>query len=905
MSRFAASSPLYASLLVALFAACSDPTSAPPAEDAATDLGAPPDDNVVEDAADDSATDAASADVPVVIDDTPAPIDRVEAVDVPADRAVVDVPPARDVVDVPAVPDVPAPIDRPAAVDVPVVMDHPVVMDVAPAVDRPDVLDAPVVTDRPDVVTVADAGCVSPSRVCGALMRCVDVQSDAENCGRCDNRCAAGNACSRGACVAVTQLAAGEVSTCARLADGAVQCWGHNEFGQLGDGTFARLTFHARPWPVQGITDAVEVAVGRAHACARLASGAVRCWGANSSGQTGAGTFTTAEPTPVTVTGITSATALAAGWGHTCAVLADRTVRCWGSGSLGQLGDGTMTGRATPVAVAGLTTAQGISAGHFFTCARLADGTAQCWGSNSQGQLGTGVMGNSPRPVAVSGLAGVASVTAGAFSVCALLTNGTARCWGDNSAGQLGDGTTTQRTTPVAVAIATGLRSLALGTTFTCARTVDDSVWCWGTNRAGQTGDGFHNIARFAPAPVAGLGAAVEVVAGDVHACARTRAGAVTCWGGGSYGQLGNDAVGGFRDPQVVTGLSGVAQVAARDHHTCARLTDGTARCWGQGNSGELGDNMLGRGRFTPGVVTGLTSVAEIALGSFHNCARLSDRTVRCWGYNDRGQCGDGTVVQNRATPVMVTGLTNATQLALGQTSTCALTADRTVRCWGANNNGRLGQGYEDMFGHELPSGPVRNLTDAASVGMGLFHVCAVRGDGALWCWGANDRGQLGDGTLTSRFVATAIPLATDVTQMTGGYQHTCALRRDGTVACWGLNASGQCGNGSVGGMLTTPTVVAGLTGVTELAAGEHFTCALRRDGTVACWGNNDYAQLGDAALFVSRATPATVPGLAGVASLTAGASHACARLNDGTVRCWGAYGLGQLGGGHLFNVRF
>src|SRR5947209_8475172 len=200
-----------------------------------------------------------------------------------------------------------------------------------------------------------------------------------------------------------------------------------------------------------GVSPAAAVDAGSFHICALLQDGTVRCWGANDFGQLGNGTSapvpgtpTTFNPTPVTVSGITTAVAISAGGWHTCALLRDGTIQCWGQNTYGQLGDGSPITRpapgrsSTPVTVTGITTAIAIEAGIFHTCALLADGTLQCWGRNDEGRLGNGTTADSSTPTIVSGIT-PAAVAPGAEHACAILRDGTVRCWGDNNWGQLGN----------------------------------------------------------------------------------------------------------------------------------------------------------------------------------------------------------------------------------------------------------------------------------------------------------------------------------------------------------------------------------------------------------------------------------------------------------------------------------
>ncbi len=361
-------------------------------------------------------------------------------------------------------------------------------------------------------------------------------------------------------------------------------------------------------------------------------------------------------------------TAISGGWGHTCALLADNTVRCWGDNFDGQLGDGTTTDRPIPVRVSGISTATAISAGGDHTCALLADHTVRCWGDNFDGQLGDGTTLDRHTPVTVSGISTAVGIAAsdGWGHTCALLAEGTVRCWGNNTIGQLGDHTWSSKNVPVAVVeiavhhpsvgLLEGVASIAVGGNLTCAVLTTRGVACWGNNGYGQLGGLGHDTwtSSNTPVTVGGINTATGAAAGLDHACAVLADASVRCWGGNTTGQLGD----GTSDPDrhqasvAVSGIGTATAIAARSRHTCARLEDGTVRCWGSNGSGELGDGTTTQ-RSAPVAVTGIGTASKISTGSSHSCALLTDGTVRCWGRNDSGQLGDASTTE-RHTPVAV-----------------------------------------------------------------------------------------------------------------------------------------------------------------------------------------------------------------------------------------------------------
>ena len=481
-------------------------------------------------------------------------------------------------------------------------------------------------------------------------------------------------------------IAAGGSHTCALLANGTASCWGLNTSGQLGDDTTTR---QLSPVPVRNLTNAVAIGVGKglfgvSHTCALLADGSARCWGSNGSGQLGDGT-TSRKLTPNPVSGgggSVTARDVAAGSSHTCAVRANSTVACWGLNSSGQLGDGGASGPLSrvPLSVPGLVNAVAIAAGSFHTCVLVSDGNVRCWGDNQFGQLGDGGASGplSRVPVSVSGLANAVAIAAGHEHTCALLADGTARCWGDNSIGQLGDGTNTNRSTPGPLPAGNlgNVAAIAPGRDHTCLLLASGVVRCWGLNSSGQLGNNsFSN--SFAPVTVA-LSNAVAISAGHFHSCALQAGGAALCWGRNVTGELGIGSTANQSTP-ITVGLANAVAIAPGVGHTCALVAGGTsvtgdARCWGDNSVGQLGNSSTISFSLTPVVVRtvrqtsgigGTFTIASpihntvgVTTGGRHSCALLATGGVLCWGDNSSGQLGIGSTTNQFFNPVAVPSFT-------------------------------------------------------------------------------------------------------------------------------------------------------------------------------------------------------------------------------------------------------
>ena len=584
--------------------------------------------------------------------------------------------------------------------------------------------------------------------------------------------------------------------------------------------------------------------------------------------------------------------------GHSCAVTAAGGLKCWGNNNYGQLGDGTTVLSPNPVDVQGLSNGViQVAAGNGHTCALTSVGGVKCWGYNYYGQVGDNSTTDRSTPTDVVGLtSGVRAVFAGVRMSCAITTGNVAKCWGMNDWGELGDGTVTRRRVPIdVVGLGANVETMAVGYRHACAVLFSGALKCWGNNDYGQVGDGTLTQ-RLSPVAVVGYDSGVLGVAvGLVYSCAVSTLGAVKCWGDNTEGQLGNGTTVGSNTPIDVTGLgSEVVQLAIQtgSSTSCALLADGSAKCWGDNGRGQVGDGT----KITRSIPTGVQGLSQRITSFSNGCVVLEDSTAYCWGENGTGARGNGATLDRYSAEEINGFVGDATLIGAGQYSTCATDEAGTLRCWGNNGNGQLGDG--SLTARYLPV-VTTGVSNVISVSSGQAQTCSVLQSGAVKCWGYGGSCVLGNGS-SSDFSTpqTVSGFASGGQMVATGWLHSCAVNALGGVLCWGSNGSGRLGDGTTTGRCTPVSVVGLSSGIAEVGVGVAHSCARSLSGEVWCWGDNGDGQVGDGT-NATRLSPVQVTGFSSpVVSVSLGYYHTCALSDDGQVRCWGSNGYGRLGDG-------
>lgn len=743
-------------------------------------------------------------------------------------------------------------------------------------------------------------------------------------------------------------MANGGAHGCAIQLDGTVQCWGWNNYGQLGDGS--GVTYSTNPVEVPGITNAVAVGTGYYNSCAVTGDGKAYCWGINWSA------------IPTEIAGISDAISASGGFLHACILRRSGAVTCYGNvngmGITDAVGIASghshvciLRGNGTVVCGGGsftsdtssITTAVGIYSGFNHACALLSDGTAKCWGYNTEGQLGPG--GHETTPIDIPGFSNVVNMSLGSATTCALLNSGKIYCLGKGNFGELGNGVSSNSTTVVEVTGINNATFLSLGMIHSCTVLDDNRVKCWGMSSSGRIPSDIYNpntpVDTLLPGGEKILGSVTTTVPpkklsiGENHGCMILADQSVRCWGDGKYGQLGRGSLISSDATVPVSGLASITGISTGNKHSCALRSNGEVYCWGAGDVGQLG-----QGTFTSSSVPVLVTLSANAVGvttsGDSSCANLVSGIIECWGAAGSGQLGHGSTTYT-ATPVRVAGISNSMKVTLGNGFACSILSEGNIKCWGDGWDGQLGNGQNS---NSMKTVNVSTINNAVDLSLGQNHACALLATGEVFCWGNGALGNLGNGSSVSRNTPVKVANIANAVEISSGTSFSCALLDSGKSYCWGFGLNGRLGNQNAGNS-SYATEVLGINNIEEISSYSNRSCSRVSNGQIMCWGEKfnqpaslsfsklkgikDYSVLqGQSACFIledkkvqclgylpflgvvipdsgqfhsiEETTP--ISGLTNVSNLASTGQSHCALTESGEVYCWGPNGSGQVGMG-------
>ena len=778
----------------------------------------------------------------------------------------------------------------------------------------------------------------------------------------CTDACPGDLTCVNGTCVGDGQtctptfqrISAGNGFACALDARDLLWCWGNNANHQITADAVRVVPYATRV----GNERWDEITTGR-HVCG-LREGALACWGANDRGQVSAAVLgDVLEPLEIAAPGGGGWSTVSAGFDETCGI-SDGRLYCWGANDRGQLGVGDTLDRGVPTEVSGnLTDWTLVSAGTDHSCGVSASAGLHCWGNSDRGQLGDGTATASSVPVAIA-LPGVTSVAVGLHSTCAT-ANEQLHCWGYGNYGALGDPATIDPAVdywrPTLASGLTGWTSVVSAEELACA-TRGDQVWCWGRTRGGgglgngvwdgSSGRYWGQIADGASALAVSWNANFDDAnddgtfsdSGNLDLGCVIVDGAVRCWGDNRFGQLAQGGVTMQSTPQPIAGDHVWTTLAAGQSHTCG-IADGKLLCWGSTTFGQTNGVVAGTTAVPCGSIPGLAcdvltpapvmfhpTARAVALSRTTSCALEGD-VITCWGDNTYYQASS-TV--SGPTPRIVPGSWSRL-FTLGSSGTygqCAVeqTLNQTI-CWG----GFMGGSWTATPTHVVEFDTMSSIGICSIGGGGQAFGCTLDQNQQLACYAANDRGQYGNGapgatsmcgnaacdageTCTtcaadcgtcpmSRLGRAYHAISVAGSQNSGGF--TCGIRLDRRVECWGRNSRGAAGyadpaTGIPPDFITTPNVLPGLASCTEIATASSNACAIC-DGELSCWGDHRRGAVGSGPITTGAVTtPRTIdvelPDGEVWAQVVLGSGYGCARTNEGHGYCWGLSTRGALGTG-------
>lgn len=604
--------------------------------------------------------------------------------------------------------------------------------------------------------------------------------------------------------------------------------------------------------------DYKHVSPGSIFSCGISKLGVLKCWGANDKGQI-PGASTVGTATPAIVDSGVKYDFVSVYGNRACGITDSGALRCWGENK--------------PIEDIDVGTSYiSISVADIHACGITEVHELKCWGKNSKAIMGAGVSESLEYPPTVlDAPTEYRKVVAGANHACAITQDKKLKCWGANSQKQIQFNT--QSYIPI-LEIQDGtdeFSDVALGISHTCSLNQLGQAKCWGANTYMQMGNGLDEETLMDRSEVETTERFSSLVAGALHTCGlRADDKKILCWGFNQYGNLGNNVTSNSKVP-VESQLNDVVSVGSGGNTTCAINSLGVLFCWGEDTSGQSGQGMMAQSA-TPLKIDSGIKYSFVDAGIFyHSCGITDQGTLKCWGNNGNGQIGDRTTF-TKSFPVEVDRGTKYQFVNTGFYHTCGITLEGELRCWGANGSiFRLGDGLTPS--RPLPK-PVKSDLKFKKVSAAYAHSCALSEQRKVYCWGENVNGALGDGTSENRSVPTEVD-STDLYQdVQVNYYTSCALTLAGALHCWGNN-------------VLSPTHIDPSNEYQSLTRGRSRFCGRTKAGEDRCWTSTNM-QSSVLSQPVEIAGPKS--------HIQSGYIHYCLLNENQDVGCWGSNTLGQLG---------
>ena len=682
----------------------------------------------------------------------------------------------------------------------------------------------------------------------------------------------------------IKQIAAGNMHNLALDYEGNVYSWGWDFTGSLGRPV---QNDNDVPIEVSGFPDDVgkisanffsNMAIIDKKDDTGIYDGTVYAWGYNAVGCLGTGYTDLNINVPRQVQNVTNAKDIYVGIDSHAILVGnntDRMVLFCGSNTFNQFGtDDLSLYTAFTSTNSNINDVTDVAIGKKYILLLKSDGTVLGSGCNYYTNNETDYCMNNTTFTQISGLSNIKNIESGEYHNLAIRDDGTVYTWGGNTYGQIGDGTTTNCAVPTEISSLPEIVFADLGDDYCMAVDTEGTVWCWGNNEYGQLADGSYPI-RKSPTMIEQMnyGGIKKISAGYDHTLILYNNGNVTSFGSNEYGQIGTGIDEKYSSQQLLSTLNYIDDIAAGSDFNIALRRENSdlgrnqaVYVWGNNAFGQFGNGSAVGSSYPLDVSQNFPSnIVSVAAGYNHLLILTSGGQVYACGSNEYGQLGDGTTT-NRNVPVLVQGINYISSISCGNGFSMALGTDGTVYTWGRNDYGQLGTGNTTDCSTPYPAlTPNPSATPAPSaspeiikIAAGGYHSLALNRDGTVCAWGCNSNGQIGCGTQTDVPTPTQIPSLTNIIDISAGECHSGAVKSAYNVWTWGDNTYGQ-GGGNNNSCNTTPINVNQTSwSYSSIASGGNHNFAIRSDGSLFAWGNNEYGQLGDDRAFI-RTTPCNI----------------------------------------------